>query len=547
MSLRARVQMLRSDERGFAIILAVALMTLVTIASLTLMTLGQGEDSHSRRDQKIDSAYQAAEAGTNAYLSDLTESNIFWSAYMAKGEATRTDSSNNAHVNDCTTTIDSCPDLAWSSGTTWMYKTARASDKGWWTLGTTTQNTYQYLIQVYPPNGALSGIAQVITRIDVTGRPSGDTNVADWRTIETLIRPSALSDFQAFLATSITYGTDATTTGPIFVGEDSSGTAGNLTHQGVAKANLYAEGTVTVNAGTLQNGAQKYDKNSSPTALCKLNNCATVPFSNFANTFTTLSQAASAGGGIVLATTDSLNAALSAQSPAWTVDAWRLDFLSNGTVNIQSCKKYVNATPTTFEVYDGLNAPVCGHLVNKPVPANGAIYSNTDVIVDGVVKGKVTVGTPGDIIYGGNTSYATNGVDVLGVEATGTIYIPPWALDSTGNINIWSAQFALNGPWVADPSCNGSSGNNWYTTSPTNCHATNTVCKQSPAPYGSPQTCGMTFHGSSAVYGQSGSAISMANMFQVRSYNYDSNLLFVQPPYWPSLGNAFTILVQRQI
>ena len=175
MSLRARVQLLRSDERGFAIILAVALMTLVTIASLTIMTLAQGEDSHSRRDQKIDSAYQAAEAGTNAYLSDLTESNIFWSAYMAKGEATRTDCSNNAHVNDCTTTIDSCPDLAWSSGTTWTYKTRAASDKGWWTLGTTTQNTYQYLIQVYPPNGALSGIAQVITRIDVTGRPSGDT------------------------------------------------------------------------------------------------------------------------------------------------------------------------------------------------------------------------------------------------------------------------------------------------------------------------------------------------------------------------------------
>ena len=57
----------------------------------------------------------------------------------------------------------------------------------------------------------------------------------------------------------------------------------------------------------------------------------------------------------------------------------------------------------------------------------------------------------------------------------------------------------------------------------------------------------MTFHGSTAVYGQSSSAISMAGMFNKRSYNYDSNLLFVQPPFWPSLGNAFTILVQRQI
>ena len=29
--------------------------------------------------------------------------------------------------------------------------------------------------------------------------------------------------------------------------------------------------------------------------------------------------------------------------------------------------------------------------------------------------------------------------------------------------------------------------------------------------------------------------------------NYDTNLRFLQPPYFPSLGNAYVILVQRQV
>jgi hypothetical protein len=59
----------------------------------------------------------------------------------------------------------------------------------------------------------------------------------------------------------------------------------------------------------------------------------------------------------------------------------------------------------------------------------------------------------------------------------------------------------------------------------------------------------MTTYGSSAIYGNGAgnSSIVMTNMFNTRSYNYDPNLLFVQPPFWPTLGNAFTILVQRQI
>jgi hypothetical protein len=369
----------------------------------------------------------------------------------------------------------------------------------------------------------------VITRIDVTGRPHGGTDVTRWQTIETMIRPSSLTDFQAFLATSITYAAGATTTGPIFVGEDSSGRPGTLEHDGIAKANLYSEGTVT-GSTTLMNGAKRYDKNSSPTALCKLNNCSPVLFSSFSSTIATVHNAADGAGGIDLGSTDPTNAALASQSPAYWVDAWKLDFQANGTVLVSSCKKYRTTSrygTTTYEDYDGANPPVCGTPTLHTLPAVGAIYSATDVLVSGVVHGRITIGSPSDIVYAGNLTYVADGNDVIGLEAQGTIYIAQWAPDSNGDITIYGAQLALSGPWSADPRCG----------SPSSCHS---ACR-----YGS--SCTMNFYGSSALYGQSGSAISMSGMFNTRNYNYDSNLVFLPPPFFPSLGNAFTILVQRQI
>jgi hypothetical protein len=496
------------DERGLAMLMALGLTTAITVIAVTLLTVTGGDKSRSTRDTKQTSAYQAAEAGTNAYLSDLTESTVFFNAYLAKGEATRTDSSNVTHASS------NGSDVAWSSGTTWTYKTPPASDTGWYDL----KNGYEYLINVYPPNpNATQTQAQVITRIDVTGRPKGSTDMSTWRTVETMIRPLSLTDFLSFTATSLTYASTATTTGPIFVGEDKNGTPGTLTHNGVAKANLYSEGTVG-GTTTLQNGARRYDKNTSPTALCKLNNCNPIPFSTFQSTITTVQGAASAGG-ITLGTKDTGNSALSGQS--YNVDAWKLTFLSAGTVQVSSCKLYSTTNAqgqvTTYADYTASSPPVCGNTQTKNVPSNGAIYAAADVLVSGVVKGRVTVATTGDVVFGGNTTYNTNGQDVLGLEAQGTIYIAQWSVSgSNPTLNLWAALLALNGPFTADPNVSTAKGT-------------------------------MNINGSIDVYGQAGSAISMTNMFATRNYNYDANLLFLQPPYWPSLGNSFTILVQREL
>ena len=459
MSLKQRI---RDDETGFAIVIAVALIALLSTVAVALPLLVQNEDSKSRRDQVQDSAYQAAEAGTNAVLSDLTQSTAFFKKYVAKGEATRTFSST-TYANDCvtgssSTTQSTCTDkdvsaVAWASPW-WTYATsatARAGDTGWYSLG----NGYQYLIQLYPPNTSLTGLAQTITRIDVTGRPFGSTDTSKWRTIETQIRPSSLTDFQAFVATGLAYAAGATTTGPIFVGEDNSGTKYNLTHDGTANANLYAEGTVTVGGSTLQNGAQKYDSGTNPNALCKLNNCAPVPFTNFSSTFSKVSGAASCPVSGTPAGPPSYWCFGTADpnNGNAAVDAWWIRFLSNGKATFTPCKQAV-VSGNPKPIYD--NTPTCGTTsAQYTLPANGAIYSSADVIVSGVVKGQITVATAGNVYYGGNLTQNTPGTDVIGEEAQGSIYVPEWAPDGTHNITIYSAQFSLNGAFLSSPDWGG--------------------------------------------------------------------------------------------
>jgi Tfp pilus assembly protein PilX len=508
------IKRLLHQEEGIAMAMALGIMAIFSIVAVSVMTLADNNRSRDRRDTKISLAYQAAEAGMNAYLSDLTESNVFYNSYLAKGEATRTDSNNVTHASSNTS------DVAWSSGTTWTYKTSPSSDTGWYDLG----NGYQYLTYVYPPSSSVSGYAGQISRIDVIGRPKGSTDQTTWKTMETMLRPSALTDFQAFTATSVTYANTATTNGPIFVGHDKNGTLGTLKHDGTAKANLYAEGTVTTDSGyttNFTNGARKYDKSTTPTALCKLNNCASIDFSQFASTITTVQGAASAGG-ITLTSTDTTNSGLSGQG--YSVDAWKLDFQSNGTVKIASCKQssYTYNRNTYYnEVWENSTPPVCGTQTTKTVPSNGAIYSPVDVIVDGVVKGRVTVATAGDGVFGGNLTYNTPGTDVLGVETQGTMWVASWGRADPGTETVNAAILALNGPFAAE-------------SSPPTC-GTRTA------------DCDFIINGSIAVYGASAGAIQLSQAFDHRTYNYDNNLLFAQPPYWPTLGNSFDILVQREV
>ena len=52
----------------------------------------------------------------------------------------------------------------------------------------------------------------------------------------------------------------------------------------------------------------------------------------------------------------------------------------------------------------------------------------------------------------------------------------------------------------------------------------------------------MTFMGSTAT-AQGG----QMSMFDTRNYNYDDSLLYLQPPWFPTIGDAYTVLLFREL
>jgi hypothetical protein len=150
---------------------------------------------------------------------------------------------------------------------------------------------------------------------------------------------------------------------------------------------------------------------------------------------------------------------------------------------------------------------VCTTTSTVAVPANGAIYVNQSLVVMGRVKGRVTVASNVDVIIGGNISYVTPGVDVLGLVAKNEMIIAQW----TPTILAWSAAtIAQTGHWRS-----------WNTD-------------------GSHST--MTFTGSTAT-----NLGGYMGMFDFRNYNYDVNLLYLQPPYFPVVEDSYTVLLSREL
>ena len=187
--------------------------------------------------------------------------------------------------------------------------------------------------------------------------------------------------------------------------------------------------------------------------------------------------------------------------------AWRVSFKSNGTVDIETCSQAGGQ-----DVADAV--PVCTGLQNHPVPANGAMYAEQDVIVrnapvSGGVKGRVTVASNDDIVVADNITRVTVGQDVLGLVAKNNVYIAKYTPDPL----TWDAGvIAQTGTWRA---------RDW----------TGTLKSL------------MTFRGMSAT----ADGGSFAGMFVTRDYGYDESFLWLPPPWFPVVEDAYTVLFFREL
>jgi hypothetical protein len=141
------------------------------------------------------------------------------------------------------------------------------------------------------------------------------------------------------------------------------------------------------------------------------------------------------------------------------------------------------------------------------VPVNGAVYSPQSVLVQGTVKGRVTIGSNNDVVIGDNISYVTGGTDVLGLVAQNDVVMAYYA---PTDLTWWAAVIAETGQFISYNN-DGSHGT-------------------------------FTFNGGVAT--NKGGSMSM---FKTRFYNYDPNLLYLSPPWFPTVGDAYTVLMEREV
>ncbi len=445
-------------EGGQAMMLVIFAIALLSVVAVTLVDTVTSETTRSARSLSNDISYQAAEAGLDDYTAKLLDDHLYYLHTVAAGEATRR----------TTGGTDVGAGSTWSSTPTWTYP---YGFNNWRNLA----NGYQYSLEIFPPDASAG---KQYIRILSVGRKQGTTSPT--RTIETLLRPSSVADFQMLADASISYGSAASTYGKVY-------STGNVTHDGTAYANVYAEGRV-YGPPTLRNGARTFDSASNPSIRTMIK--SPVNFSDFLTSFVDIQRAAGYGG----ITLDNSG-----------VDAWKLTFNSTGTVGVQSCTKVSgnNVAQT---------APSCGATTNYNVPSNGAIYVNQTAIVSGTVKGRVTVASNNDVVIAGNISYATSGVDVLGLVAKNDMVVAYYAPSTL----TWSAAtITQSGQWT-----------DWCGISGSGCGSHST----------------MTFTGSTAT--KQGGSMSM---FNSRTYNYDTTLLYLQPPWFPTVEDAYTVLVSRQL
>jgi hypothetical protein len=370
-----------------------------------------------------------------------------------------------------------------TDGNSWTYP----NGKDRWFGGSKLGNGYEYDLEIIPPSAS-----QPLIQILATGRPTNDPDTRDWRELQVEVRPSSVSDYQMFADANISYGSGATTYGKIYAGIDGNGVAHSVNHDGTAYGDIYAEGSVTGSV-TMMNGAQKYSSSTIRTVIK-----SPINFNSFLASLVDIHNAAGAGGIV------EDNAA---------VDAWKMTFQSNGQVLVQSCTK-VSGKPI------GDVSPTCGASTPLNVPNNGAIYTGQPVIVSGVVNGRVTIGSASDIYIGGNLTYAQDGDDVLGLVASHSVIVAQWVPTTLS----WrAATIAQSGTWR-------SYGYDPQTSS-------------NEADYvGNFQRTSMTFTGSTATYG--GGSMSL---FNTRVYQYDNTLVYLPPPWFPTIQDAYTVVLSREI
>lgn len=206
---------------------------------------------------------------------------------------------------------------------------------------------------------------------------------------------------------------------------------------------------------------------------------------------------------------------------------WRLQFMNNGTVRVSrvlTCTSRAGTdrnpdTGTVFTVNPTpcLDAATFGTVTTYPMPTSSYIFVEDNVWVDGVVKGRATIGggTGRSMIIHDNLTYlARDGTNTLGLIADQNIFLP---YSSPTNLNIDAALLSQNG----------------------------TFKRYNYQGIGGPVKNTLNVFGSRILYRVGGvswlSGSTVVSGYQTQSYTYDTNLTYSPPPGFP-VGSEYNLL-----
>ncbi|MEZ5081287.1 MAG: hypothetical protein R2878_11655 [Thermoleophilia bacterium] len=474
----------RDRQSGQSLVSVIGLTSVVALLVIASLTWARSTTSQGARDVREDRALQAAEAGLQQYISRMVENPGYVSQYVDKAEDPRTATASGQVVG---------PGNAWPSGQTqWTYSGPPTT---WMPLDDQRFGQASYSLRVNNENGL---VVQSTARV----MPSGGKNPVE-RSVQATIAPISISDFQMIANTSIAYGSAATTEGKLW-------SAGDISHAGTAKERLYAANYVCRTGGLPCYSSQANNSAFTKGAFDK----ATTPSFNDAAPqidFTAFTQ-------------DMVNIKNAAQATGvyrndGTAKAWMVQFLSSGSVRIWKITGNPNLEtsvgtlqcPQTITMPGGAQ-PFYMYFEQPVVVGNGNSVTDSCSATSGsrasVVDGQVTLVSASNVYIGNDIDYETSGDDVLGLIAGGEMIMANY---TPTNLNWRAATLAQNGQWRTAAGYSGNHGQ-------------------------------LVFRGSTAT-----SNGGYANMFNSRSYLYDTTLKSLRPPLFPTLEGDWDVSKWREV
>jgi hypothetical protein len=464
-----------ADDQGMALIAMILLATVMSMIAAVIIVDSTSELRRSTVQVDKTSALQAAQAGIDDYEAKISQDSLYYFHWVHSAEPLRAGSTGSGAY-------------LWKGGTAWTYDTTRR----WVPLGS---SGFEYSIRITPPS-ATSKILSIVS----TGRKVNDTNVANWRAIETQGRGSSVASFQTLANGNLVFDNGSITTGPIYA-------SGNINHGGIAYGDLYAEGSVNNGVDLRSPGAGMpvaiaYDSSSTPDIRTQI--AQPVDFTTFTTAISTIRVVAAA----TCSPTPPTACGIVLDDP--TVASWKVFFHTDGTsvgkVDVAKCAAAQENSSTP---------PACGVVTTQDVPAMGTIYVGQDVVVSGVVQGQVSVASNSDMYIGGDITYKTVGEDIIGLIARGDVIVPSFATTAPNDdVLYWySATVSQTGLMREGTSAGGHK--TWY------------------------------FYGAVTATDQAG---LITPTFQgTHTFSYDATLIYLQPPFFPVISTNYQLLLFREI